>query len=102
MGLLVEIKWYEKECIQLVEKTVQISNPTGLHARPAAEFVRAAGTYSSSVFIKKAEKQVDAKSILGVMSLSVRQGDEVTITADGVDETQAVAELADLVTSLEG
>ncbi|QQE77592.1 HPr family phosphocarrier protein [Alicyclobacillus sp. SO9] len=86
----------------MTEKTVRISNPTGLHARPAAEFVREAGNYSSQIYIKKADKQVDAKSILGVMSLSVRQGDEITITADGSDETQAVDNLTKVLSALEG
>jgi len=83
----------------LVEQTIKITNPSGLHARPAAMFVQTAGKFTSNIWIKKGERQVDAKSIMGLMSLAVAQGEEIEISADGEDEKLAVNELVDLVTS---
>jgi len=81
----------------MFEKTVEVCNPTGLHARPAALFVQTAGKFTSSIWISKAEKKVNAKSIMGLMSLAVSQGAMVTIGADGEDEQLAVKELVDLI-----
>lgn len=83
----------------MVEKTVKVSNPTGLHARPAALFVQTAGKFTSHVWIAKLDKKVNAKSIMGLMSLAVSSGTEVTIGAEGEDEHLAVKELIDLITS---
>ncbi|HOM01647.1 MAG TPA: HPr family phosphocarrier protein [Acetivibrio sp.] len=83
----------------MVEKTITITNPEGLHARPAALFVQTAGKFTSSVWIKAGEKKVNAKSIMGLMSLAVAPGTEVVIGAEGEDEDRAVNELIDLVTS---
>ncbi|GAE88128.1 HPr family phosphocarrier protein [Acetivibrio straminisolvens] len=83
----------------MVEKTITITNPEGLHARPAALFVQTAGKFTSNVWIKAGEKKVNAKSIMGLMSLAVSQGTEVVIGAEGEDEEKAVNELIDLVTS---
>lgn len=83
----------------MIEKTVKISNPTGLHARPAALFVQTAGKFTSHVWISKEDKKVNAKSIMGLMSLAVAKGTFITIGAEGDDEQMAVKELIDLVTS---
>ena len=83
----------------MIEKTVEISNPTGLHARPAALFVQTAGKFTSYVWISKDEKKVNAKSIMGLMSLAVSKGTVITIGAEGEDEQMAVKELIDLITS---
>ncbi|MCX7923649.1 MAG: HPr family phosphocarrier protein [Clostridia bacterium] len=83
----------------MVEKIVEISNPTGLHARPAALFVQTAGKFTANVWISKGEKKVNAKSIMGLMSLAVAQGTKVIIAADGEDEHLAVRELIDLITT---
>jgi phosphocarrier protein HPr len=83
----------------MVEKTVKVSNPTGLHARPAALFVQTAGKFTSHIWIGKSDKKVNAKSIMGLMSLAVSCGTDVTIGADGEDEHLAVKELIDLITS---
>lgn len=82
----------------MVEKAVKVSNPTGLYARPAALFVQTAGKFTSSIWIIKGEKRVNAKSIMGLMSLAVSQGAEVAIGAEGEDEHLAVKELIDLIT----
>ena len=70
-----------------------ITDPEGIHARPAGEFVKAAKSFESSVKIAKDGKQVDAKRIFGVMGLAAKQGHEVTVTVEGPDEDKAAAEL---------
>lgn len=70
-----------------------ITDPEGIHARPAGEFVKAAKSFESSVKIAKDGKQVDAKRIFGVMGLAAKQGQEVIITVEGPDEDKAAAEL---------
>jgi phosphocarrier protein HPr len=83
----------------MIEKTVTITNPTGLHARPAALFVQTAGKFTSYVWLSKNDKKVNAKSIMGLMSLAVSSGTVIAIGAEGEDEQIAVKELIDLVTS---
>lgn len=83
----------------MIEKTVTITNPTGLHARPAALFVQTAGKFTSYVWLSKNDKKVNAKSIMGLMSLAVSNGTVIAIGAEGEDEQIAVKELIDLVTS---
>ena len=84
--------------IRLVkEKKVIITNKTGLHARPAAQFVQKAGKFDSKIEIVFEEKEVNAKSIMGVMSLGVGKGNEITVRADGNDADQAVKELVDFI-----
>ncbi len=83
----------------MVEKTIEITNPTGLHARPAALFVQTAGKFTSNIWIKMNHKKVNAKSIMGLISLAVSRGTEITIMADGEDEDLAVKEIVDLVTA---
>lgn len=83
----------------MVEKTIEITNPSGLHARPAALFVQTAGKFTSSIWIKVGDKKVNAKSIMGLISLAVSKGTMITIVADGEDEELAVNEIVDLVTS---
>ncbi|HJD01240.1 MAG TPA: HPr family phosphocarrier protein [Candidatus Mediterraneibacter excrementavium] len=70
-----------------------ITDPEGIHARPAGILVKQAAGYQSSVKIAKGEKSADAKRIFGVMGLGVKTGEEVTITVDGADEDTAAAEL---------
>lgn len=83
----------------MVEKTIEITNPSGLHARPAALFVQTAGKFTSNIWIKVGDKKVNAKSIMGLISLAVSRGTAITIIADGEDEELAVNEIIDLVTS---
>nr|WP_294490520.1 HPr family phosphocarrier protein [uncultured Mediterraneibacter sp.] len=70
-----------------------ITDPEGIHARPAGILVKQAGGYESSVKITKGEKSADAKRIFGVMGLGVKTGEEVTITVEGADEEKAASEL---------
>lgn len=79
------------------EKKVIITNKTGLHARPAAQFVKKAGKYDSKIEIVFEEKEVNAKSIMGVMSLGVGKGNEIIVKAEGEDAEAAVKELTDFI-----
>lgn len=83
----------------MVEKQVTIQNKTGLHARPAAEFVKAAGKFASNITVVKDGKEANAKSIMSVMALGASQGSQVTIRAEGPDAEQAVDKLVALVES---
>ncbi len=77
----------------MIEKKIIVALEQGLHARPATEFVKAASSFSSDIKLEKANRKVEAKSILGVMSLAVAKGDEITLYADGSDEEKAIAAL---------
>ncbi len=83
----------------MIEKKVEITNPIGLHARPAAIFVQTAGKFTSNIWLGKGDKKVNAKSIMGLMSLAISCGTIVTIGAEGEDEENAVRELIELVES---
>jgi phosphocarrier protein len=83
----------------MIHKTVEILNRTGLHARPAAEFVEKASKFKSKITIEKDGKKADAKSILSVLGLGVGQGSKIKITAEGEDEQQAVEQLVELLNS---
>lgn len=78
-------------------RTVEITNRTGLHARPAAKFVEKAGKFDSKIEIISENKEVNAKSIMGVMSLGITRGTKITIKADGTDEKEALEELASYI-----
>ena len=80
-------------------KDVVISNQVGLHARPATFFIQKANTYKSSIWVECGDRRANAKSLLGVLSLAIVQGTEVTIIADGSDETEALEGLSELVDS---
>lgn len=81
----------------MVEKQVEVKLRTGLQARPAALFVQEATRFSSEIFIVKDGKKVNAKSIMGLMSLAVGSGAVITLVADGHDEEQALEALANYV-----
>ena len=83
----------------MVIKSVTINNQVGLHARPATFFIQKANEFKSSIWIEKEERRVNAKSLLGVLSLGIVCGTTVNIIADGVDEQEAVDTLAELVNS---
>ena len=81
-----------------VKKAV-VQNQVGLHARPATFFTQKANEFKSSVWIEKDERRVNAKSLLGILSLGIIRGTEITIAADGTDEENAVNTLCDLISS---
>ena len=70
-----------------------VSDPQGIHARPAGVLVKTAAGFKSKITITKGEKSGDLKRIFGVMGLGVKTGEEVTITVEGADEDTAIAEL---------
>ncbi|MGN1114189.1 MAG: HPr family phosphocarrier protein [Oscillospiraceae bacterium] len=80
-------------------KDVVVQNQVGLHARPATFFIQKANEYKSSIWIEKEERRVNAKSLLGILSLGIVGGTTIRIIADGADEEQAVQGLIDLVNS---
>lgn len=82
-------------------RPVIVKLKTGLHARPAALFVQEANKFSSEIFVEKDEKKVNAKSIMGIMSLAISTGTEVYISAEGSDSDQAVDALISLVSKEE-
>lgn len=82
-----------------MERKVKILNESGLHARPAAVFVRAASKYKCDVNIESNNSIYNAKSIMGIMSLGAKKGDEIKIITDGIDEKEAVDELVKLIES---
>lgn len=81
----------------MVEKQVEVKLKTGLQARPAAKFVQEATRFSAEIFIEKDSKKVNAKSIMGIMSLAVTPGSTIKIIADGSDEQQALEALCNFV-----
>lgn len=82
------------------EVKLVIKNETGLHARPAAMVVSEAGKYKSSLTIKKGDREVNIKSILGLLSIGASKGDEIILKADGEDEVQAAEAIASLIENL--
>ncbi len=79
------------------EITLTVHHEVGLHARPAAQFVRTAKQFESDIQVTHGEREVNAKSILGVLTLGANRGAVITIRAEGVDAEQALAALAALV-----
>lgn len=79
------------------ERVVRIPNRFGLHARPAAEFVKLAGRYRSDVWVRKDDTEVNGKSIMGMMMLAAEYGCEISIRAAGDDAAEALGELVRLV-----
>ena len=79
------------------ERTVQIVNKNGLHARPAAEIVKLAARFQSEITVVKDDLDVNGKSIMGVMMLAAEHGSSITLRAEGPDADQALDALAKLV-----
>ena len=80
-------------------KEVAVQNQVGLHARPATFFIQKANEYKSSIWVEKEERRVNAKSLLGVLSLGIIGGTYIKIIADGSDEQAAVEALVKLIES---
>lgn len=78
------------------EVKVKIKNKLGLHARPAAQLVKTAAKFKSDIFLSRDSQMVNGKSIMGVMMLAAENGAELTITANGEDEDQAIEALKEL------
>jgi len=83
----------------MISKRITIKIPTGLEARPVALLVQVASQYDSNIYVEIQEKKVNAKSIMGMMSLGIVEGEEVTITASGPDEAKAIENMEKYLTS---
>lgn len=83
----------------MYSKDVMVHNQVGLHARPATFFIQKANEFRSSIWIEKEERRVNAKSLLGILSLGIIGGTQIKIIADGADEQAAVNALVELVES---
>lgn len=84
------------------QKTIILTNKLGLHARPAAVLVQKANQFQSDIVLKTKDKEANAKSILGILALGVRQGTAVTISVNGPDELKCMAELSTFLTTGSG
>lgn len=74
----------------MIRKSIKVQISNGLEARPVAVLVQVASQYESAVYVELAEKRVNAKSIMGMMTLGLNEGDNVTISAEGTDEETAM------------
>ena len=83
----------------MISKEVVINNQVGLHARPATFFIQKANEFKSSIWVEKEDRRVNAKSLLGVLSLGIVKGTAITLIADGTDEEEAISTLAELIDS---
>jgi phosphocarrier protein HPr len=80
----------------VIRQEVEVINTLGLHARPAAWFVKVAAPYASDVFIEKDGVKINGKSIMGVMMLAAEKGSKLTIVVDGPDENEVIEKLVEL------
>lgn len=81
------------------EQTVKLPNPSGLHARPAKLFAKAASEADANVKVSKDGREVNAESVLSILTLDCHQGDEITISAEGDNAGEALAELVEMIES---
>ena len=82
---------------QKIEKEIMVINRLGLHARPAAMFVRIASRYRSEIWVEKEGEQINGKSIMGLMMLAAGQGSKLLVQCEGPDADKAMEELEDLI-----
>ena len=83
----------------MYSKETTLQNQVGLHARPATFFIQKANEFKSSIWVEKEQRKVNAKSLLGVLSLGITRGVSINIIADGADEVEAVEALVTLISS---
>ncbi len=83
----------------MFSKEVVVQNQIGLHARPATFFIQRANEFKASIWVEKEERKVNAKSLLGVLSLGITKGTTISIISDGSDEEEAVNTLVGLIES---
>jgi phosphocarrier protein len=86
----------------MTTRNVTIQNNVGLHARPATFFIQKANSFKSSIWVEKGDRRVNAKSLLGVLSLGIVQDMEITLLADGEDENEALEGLIELINTAFG
>jgi phosphocarrier protein len=83
----------------MAEKEFTIVNLEGLHARPAAKFVKLSNRYQSEIWVKKGDEEVNGKSIMGLMMLAAESGAKICISANGTDAEEAINHLGELIQS---
>ena len=83
----------------MLTREITVNNPVGLHARPATYFIQKANEFRAGIWVIREDRQVNAKSLLGVLSLGVTKGSSITIKADRVDEQMAIDALCELIES---
>lgn len=83
----------------MVKKTVTVELASGLEARPVAMLVQVASQYESNIYVETESKRVNAKSIMGMMTLGLAAGEQIMVTAEGTDENQAVTEIEKYLSS---
>ncbi|MCL4109293.1 UNVERIFIED_CONTAM: hypothetical protein GTU68_019721 [Idotea baltica] len=83
----------------MAEQNFTIPNAEGLHARPAAKFVKLANRFESEIWVQKGDEEINGKSIMGLMILAAEQGSVITIIAEGPDEAEAIAQIGALIES---
>ena len=83
----------------MISREVLISNNIGLHARPATFFIQKANNFKSNIWVSTQDRKVNAKSLLGVLSLGIIKGTTITVIADGEDEEEAINTLVELIDS---
>lgn len=92
-----ELLGIEKESCIMYTQEITVNNEVGLHARPATFFIQKANEFKSGIWVEKDDRRVNAKSLLGVLSLGIVKGTTITLIADGADEKEAVGALVELV-----
>lgn len=85
----------------MARQSVSVTNETGLHARPASEFTKLATGLKCDVYLEKEGRKINAKSILGVLSLAIGKGNEIDIITEGEGEEEGLAKLVEFVNNLE-
>ncbi len=83
----------------MVSKSVVVLNQVGLHAKTATLFIQKANEFKSAIWVEKDARRVNAKSLLGVLSLGITRGTEILLSAEGADEAEALSSLASLISS---
>ena len=81
----------------MYSKEVTVTNSVGLHARPATFFIQKSNEFKSSIWVEKSDRRINAKSLLGILSLGIIKGTRIKVIADGVDEEAAVSSLINLI-----
>ena len=89
----------EKESCIMYTQEITVNNEVGLHARPATFFIQKANEFKSSIWVEKEERKVNAKSLLGVLSLGIVKGTTIQLIADGPDEKEAVEALHKMISA---